>query len=142
MSMELVLGTMTNVTFQEIKPHSYTATPIGLIARIFDDPDLDRIKDIATNLLTSSVDPNLLSKEITIGAEAFNNCNAIINRLFREVELGINDNTRWSLLQNLLLKNGKPQKIISSLYKLNLINKNDDLWELLRIVEKHNSKEE
>ena len=139
--MELVLGAMTNVTFQEIKPHSYTSTPIGLIDRIFDDPELDRIKDIARNLLTSSVDPNLLSKEITIGAAAFGNSNACTNRLLREVEFGITDSVHWSLLQNLLLKNGKPQKILLSLYKLNLIDKDTDQWELLRLIEQHNSKE-
>lgn len=141
MSLESALDTRTKVTFLEVKPYSFVTNTLGLIDKIFDDPESNSIKNIATKLLASSIGANSFSKEITIGAEAFDNSNACTNRLLREVEFGVTDNVGWSLLRNLLLKSGKPQDILLSLNKLGVIDKNTDQWELLRLIEKHNSKQ-
>lgn len=142
MTIESVLDTKTRVTFVEARPYSYVTTPLELINKIFKDSELDYLKPIANKLLSSAVEPDLLTKEITIGAEAFNDCNACTSRLLRETRFGITDNQQWTIFQNLLLNNYKPQEMLVQLNKSGLIDDNIDPWELLRILEKHNSKED
>ncbi len=142
MTIESVLDTKTRVTFVEASPYSYVTTPLELINKIFEDPELDSIKLIANKLMSSAVEPDLLSKEITIGTEAFNDCNACTSRLLRETRFGITNNQQWSMFQNLLLNSYKPQEMLLSLNKSGFIDDNIDPWELLRILEKHNSKED
>lgn len=142
MTIESVLDTKTRVTFVEARPYSYVTTPLGLINKIFEDPELDYIKLISNKLLSSAVEPDLLTKEITIGAAAFNDCNACTSRLLRETRFGITDNQQWTIFQNLLLNSYKPQEMLMQLNKSGFIDDNIDPWELLRILEKHNSKED
>lgn len=142
MTIESVLDTKTRVTFVEASPYSYVTTPLELINKIFEDPELDSIKLIANKLMSSAVEPDLLSKEITIGTETFNDCNACTSRLLRETRFGITDNKQWTIFQNLLLNSYKPQEMLMQLNKSGIIDDNIDPWELLRILEKHNSKED
>lgn len=142
MTVESVLDTKTRVTFVEAQPYSYVTTPLGLINKIFEDPELDSIKLIANKLFSSAVDPDLLTKEITIGAEAFKDYNACTSRLLRETRFGVINIQQWTIFQNLLLNSYKPQDMLLLLNKSGFIDDNIDPWELLRILEKHNSKED
>jgi hypothetical protein len=142
MTIESVLNTKTRVTFVEARPYSYVTTPLDLINKIFEVPELDSIKLISNKLLSSAIEPELLTKEITIGAEAFKDCNACISRLLRETRFGITDNKQWTIFQNLLLNSYKPQEMLMQLNKSGIIDDNTDPWGLLRILEKHNSKED
>lgn len=115
----------------EATPYSYTTNAILLMKKAFDDPELNDVRIIAEKLLKNSVSDDCLSKPITIGASAFDDKNACINRIIRETELDIIDSKSWSLLQRVLTNKGRPQQIIIELNELGLIDNNVNPWDLL-----------
>lgn len=131
MTIETLVASKLGIKFSEGHTYSYTVTTSDLINKIFNDPELDSLRTISKKLLFKVSGDVNTSKAFTIGAAIFDNNDACVNRIIREVEMHVSDTHAWSVLQKILTDTGTPQQIIEDLNSLKLIGKDTDPWDLL-----------